>query len=411
MPRVPARQATGILIDRLGMDGFGASNSLATITNNGGTIWAGTSTNGGKTIHRGTAIDTVNAPNPVLIELKGANGDGRIFGDINISPDDAIEVTQGKTWFSGVVNGDANSNALVGSLEIANNGKFVLCQEGWTGNCGPGGWENTNWNPQDGVDGPSVVHVDTFTMTRGGTIGYQLTPKSGTGDYPQVFANTANLRGTLNPQFLAGFYANQTMYNDIVVAGTRNGTFDAVEDNSILLETQALYDGNTVDLKVTRTPFNKVAGLTRNQKAAGGGIEKVYSKLPGPGVDPSSTTPFAQLVANLFTVGSAGDYGQVLDQLAGSQYAQVLQSMLWSTRALNGAITDRMDCNMNVTNGMNVGPAVRTVKRGAQAVASRQNNCRPGAEFGAAGTTMTVTKTLQLLMRTNSESGAALITP
>ena len=206
------------------------------------------------------------------------------------------------------------------------------------------------------VDGPSVVHVDTFTMTRGGTIGYQLTPKSGTGDYPQVFANTANLRGTLNPQFLPGFYANQTMYNDIVVAGTRNGTFDAVEGNSILLETQALYDGNTVDLKVTRTPFNKVAGLTKNQKAAGGGIEKVYSKLPGPGVDPSSTTPFAQLVANLFTVGSAGDYGQVLDQLAGSQYAQVLQSMLWSTRALNGAITDRMDCHMNVTNGLNVGP-------------------------------------------------------
>ena len=73
-------------------------------------------------------------------------------------------------------------------------------------------------------------------------------------------------------------------------------------DNSLLLKTKAIYDGNNVDLKVTRTAFDQIKGLTKNQDSAAGGIENVYGKLPGPGVDPATTNPFAQLVANLFLI-------------------------------------------------------------------------------------------------------------
>ena len=100
---------------------------------------------------------------------------------------------------------------------------------------------------------------------------------------------------------------------------------------------------------MTRTAFGAVPGLTQNQSAAGGGIEAVYSKLPGPGVDPSTTNAFDQLVSKLFTIDNAADYATVLDQLAGAQYAQQLQSVIWSTRELNQTITDRMECLIDGT--------------------------------------------------------------
>ena len=75
-----------------------------------------------------------------------------------------------------------------------------------------------------------------------------------------------------------------------------------------------------------------------------------------PGVDPATTNPFAQLVANLFLISDKRDYAALLDQLSGSQFAQELQSVLWSLRPLNELITDRMDCGLNQSN---IGPVAR----------------------------------------------------
>jgi trimeric autotransporter adhesin len=204
--------------------------------------------------------------------------------------------------------------------------------------------------PQQGVDGPSRVFIDTFTI-EDGTIAYQLTPRTATGTYSQVFADTANLGGTLEAQYLPGFYGDKSFYDNIIEAGDRNGTtFDAVEDNSLLLKTQEIYQGDNVDLTVTRTPFDQIKGLSKNQDSAAGGIENIYGKLPGAGVDPATTNPFAQLVANLFLISDKQDYAALLDQLSGSQFAQELQSVLWSLRPLNESITDRMDCGLNHSN-------------------------------------------------------------
>ena len=322
--------------------GIGVVAADTTITNRGGTIWAGISTDGGSTIQRGLAIDTVNIAG--LIQLQGT---GHIYGDINIASGNTIEVTEGKTFFEGTING------ADGTLDIFDGGELVLCQEGWTAACDPKGWGDANWDPQQGVGGPSSVFIDTLTIESDGTIAYQLTPKTASGTYPQVFANTANLGGTLQAQFLPGFYANKSFYDNIIEAGDRNGAFDAVADNSLLLKTKAIDDGNNVDLKVTRTAFDQIKGLTKNQDSAAGGIENVHGKLPGPGVDPATTNPFAQLVANLFLISDKNDYAALLDQLSGSQFAQELQSVLWSLRPLNESITDRMDCGVNQSN---IGP-------------------------------------------------------
>ena len=334
----PNASATGIEV-----------GGLATIKNNGGTIWAGASTDGGATIHRGVAIDTGNL---ATLQFQGTHADGHIFGDIDIASG-AIEVTDGKTFFEGTINSPGNQ---IGSLDIFDGGKLVLCQESWTDSCDPNGWGNADWDPQQGVDGPSNVFIDTFTVQSDGTIAYQLTPRTATGTYPQVFANTANLGGTLEAQYLPGFYANKSFYDNIIEAGVRNGTFDTVEDNSLLLNTKVIYDGDNVDLSVKRTAFDQIKGLNRNQDSAAGAIENIYPKLPGSGVDPATTNPFAQLVANLFLINNKRDYSALLDQLSGAQFAQELQSVLWSLRPLNELITDRMDCGLNQSN---IGPVAR----------------------------------------------------
>ena len=324
--------------------GIGVIAAETTITNRDGTIWAGFSTNGGATIHRGVAIE--NASAGALIQLQGTEAGGHIYGDINIASGTTIETTQGKTWFEGTLNG------MEGALQIFGGGKLVLCQEGWISSCDPNAWD-TNWDPQEGTDEPSLVFVDTFRVHSDGAIVHQLTPRTAPGTYPQVFANTANLSGTLEANYLPGFYANEFHYQNVIEASSRIGSFARVEDNSLLLTTEAIYDGNNVDLSVKRTAFDKVSGLTENQSAVGGGIEHIYSKLPGTDVNPAATDSFAQMVARLFTIDNKQDYSAVLNQLTGAQYAQELQSVLWSLRPLNEAITDRMDCRLNHSN---VGP-------------------------------------------------------
>jgi trimeric autotransporter adhesin len=333
------------------------------IKNRAGTIWAGFSTDNGSTIHRGIAVD-ISLNETGLIQLQGAKSAGHIYGDINIASGNTIEVTDGKTFFEGTING------AEGTLDIFDDGKLVLCQEGWSDACDPNGWGDANWDPQKGGNGSSQVLIDTFTVQSDGTLAYQLTPNNTPGspgipgDYPQVFANTANLAGTLEAQFLPGFYANKTFYDNILQANVRNGTFDVVEDNSLFLKATAIYDGNSnVDLSVKRTPFNRIGGLTKNEKSAAGGIEHAFKKLPGPGVDPSTTNAFDQFVASLFTINNKKEFSTLLDQLTGAQFAQELQSVLWSLRPLNESITDRMDCSLNHSN---IGPVASGYGNGGQ---------------------------------------------
>src|SRR5665213_1470813 len=89
-------------------------------------------------------------------------------------------------------------------------------------------------------------------------------------------------------------------------------------------------------LNIHRVPFNAVAGLTINQRAAGSGIEAVYST--------SLTGAFGNLVTNLFTQNAAA-YPHVLDQLAGAEYADYLQSLQWSGSDFDRIISGRIDCS------------------------------------------------------------------
>jgi outer membrane autotransporter protein len=315
----PMAMATGIRID----GGEVTSTDLpliptplpvATVENHGD-IWAGISIDGGQTVLRGNAIMTENAPNPVSILLEN-DDPANIFGNIDIGPDDQIIVQNGHTKFDGIINPDL---VLEGNLTIRSDGKFSLL--------------NNN-----SVEGPSKVYVDGFDMGKRGTLQLHLTEDNSPGAYPTITGNVANLRGKLAAHYQTGvLFDDKVIYDNVIVAGTRNGEFEKVVDNSILLKTIAIYnDDQNVDLKVKRVAFDDVSGLTKNQKAAASGIEKVYDDLPSSG-------PFSNIVKDLFSLSGA-EYAAAMDQLAGAEYAQLMQSVLRSNGQINGTITDRMDC-------------------------------------------------------------------
>lgn len=301
--------------------------AVATIENHGD-IWAGISTDGGATVLRGNAINTENSWNAVTILLEN-DSPANIFGNIDISDDDQIIVQNGITNFDGVINPDM---MLEGSLTIGSKGTLVMLND----------------NDEEGA---SRAYVDTFTMGKKGKLQLNLTPDNSSGAYPTIAANTANLGGKLKANYEGTFYGNSIVYDNVIDAGTRNGKFKKVVDNSVLLETKALYDnGENVDLKVKRVGFGDVDGLTENQQAAGDGIEKVYGDLPNKG-------PFSGIVKDLFTLDAA-QYAAAMDQLAGAEYAQLMQSVLRSTGQLNASVTDRMDCSIN-TNVLETGADAR----------------------------------------------------
>lgn len=247
---------------------------------------------------------------------------GYLYGNLQIQKNDEIRVGPGVTVLDGIVNSDGG---LYGDLYVHDDAKLVLVQ-----------------NRDDGAAG---ANVDTFRMDDGGTLAVELSPDHGDGDYSQIHTKNAHLDGRFVGVFNAGFYKDLTVYSGLVTTtGTDvngiHGDFSTVEDNSALLVTSILKtnDNSSADLYVDRLGFDEVAGETKNMRHVGGAIENVY----GPGLN--RDTPFGNMVANLFTLNDE-DYLNFLNQLSGAEYANNLQSVLWSTRAIDRVITQRMECS------------------------------------------------------------------
>lgn len=315
------------------------SDAVAQIINDGGDIWAGYSTDGGETVQRGNAINTDEGPTlngdlayaeaPNAVEITLSNDEpANIWGNIDITDDDTITVVDGQTNFDGIINPDEE---LEGTLNIFTDGKLVFLNP----DVGMVGGES----PFDDA-GPSMAYVDVFSMNNKGTLAIEFSPDDSDGAYTMIAANEANLKGTFSAIYGNNLYGDKAYYDNVIEAGDRNGKFKELVDNSVLLKSRLIYDGDdNVDLKVKRQGFGDVSGLTKNQGAVGDGIEKVYDKVSGDG-------DFSELVQTLFTLDK-GAYKDALDQLSGAEYAQMMQSVLWSPGALNRSVTDRMDCGLN----------------------------------------------------------------
>ena len=223
---------------------------------------------------------------------------------------------------------------MVGSLSIANGGTLYLVDQPYR-------------NPS--YSGPAGANVETFSIASGGTLALQLPSNSNAAlaqaAYPVINAGTANLGGTLLLRMSTqnGLYGDRYVFEDVIDADTRNGTFASVVSStpSPLLQVAAVYDANAnVDLNITRVGFGDVPGLTVNQAATGGGIESVYAP-------DTLTGPFAGLLGTLFTL-DANAYPAALDQLSGDQYAGYLQGLRNYSLQTNTMLSDQLDCAISI---------------------------------------------------------------
>src|SRR5690606_17920600 len=111
-------------------------------------------------------------------------------------------------------------------------------------------------------------------------------------DYPQIFANAANIDGNLEIRANHGvpvLWDDSYTFENVIEADVLNGTFDdvIVANAGPLISAQAIYDAaDNVDINIERTPFDDgclAFGGTFNQCSTAGGIENVYSiGLTGP---------------------------------------------------------------------------------------------------------------------------------
>ncbi|MEX0922579.1 MAG: autotransporter domain-containing protein, partial [Rhodovibrionaceae bacterium] len=241
----------------------------------------------------------IDGPTPVY----RGNVDGLL--EINVHP--------GSAYFDGMVTD-------TGSLNILDDGRLIVSSE-------------------DAPNGPSQINVGEFNQSSMGTLAFEVSPNANSaGQIQTQGGGDANLAGTIEVVPLPGFYDPTTEYHNVIDAGTNggtvNGTFDTVQDTA-LLDLMAIYEADeTVDLTLTRLAFDSPDGLTRNQRAVGGGIENAYE----PGI---AGTEYGDMIASLFLL-DLEEYRERLDQLGGAEYAQGLQSLIQSQRMFRNSIFDHL---------------------------------------------------------------------
>jgi hypothetical protein len=305
--------------------------------NNSGDIIVRQSTDGGETWHRGLAINV--AGNPERGVLSAANrsvvnllGGGKIYGDIALRAqgDDVINVSDGETAFDGIINpvflpgsglteADLDSGlAGVGTLNILKGGSLFLRDR------------RLDADFADMYDGPSYAFVGTLNVAKGGTLIYELQPAAGgaqaVGGYSQLFAGTANLGGTLVADVTTanGLFADSYSWDNLIDANVLTGKFDSCTlagpyAHALLLSLTCSYDSNAnLDLKLTRTQFDQVAGLNGNGVAVATGLDGYY--------DVGLTGGAQTMFANLFMITDPAFYTIALNELSGSAYADYLNS-------------------------------------------------------------------------------------
>jgi uncharacterized protein with beta-barrel porin domain len=308
------------------------------LVNDSAMIWAGTSEDGGTTIVRDTAIDTRGIESDIHQRWKGTEHWGRIFGDVNIKPNETITVSDGLTKLNGIVNFDEE---FWGHMTIKSGGTLFLAM----------------WDPIGGPQEASQVNVETFTQEATGSLWFEINAPPDATPVPagppdsfisQINADHADIDGevlirVVQPQL----FPNTSRYEDVLTANTGTGTWAEENSWTPLLNLTVDYDdwddaggGGEIHFDVDRVAFNAAVlpgGYTKNKLAVAGGIENAYAHtLAG-----NHAADYELLIGTLFTLNAA-EYRRALNQLHGSIYAQGLWSVTNSLDLFKRAENARM---------------------------------------------------------------------
>ena len=141
------------------------------------------------------------------------------------------------------------------------------------------------------------------------------------------------------------------VYDNVMTSTGRTGTFDnsaSITTSSIFFEGEAVYDGNNVDISITRLALDEAleaAGATesQNQNTVASVLEEIYmgGEYGGEGSD------FDTLLESLFGGDLTPDEVQdIFDNLGGAEHAQLQASTLGLSTILNTFMSDRLDSTL-----------------------------------------------------------------
>jgi len=333
-----------------------SGDHVFTFTNDGGDLVVRQSQDGGKSWKHGMAIDVISAPNASVINFVG---NGSIYGNIAIQTGDELNVKDGKSYFDGTINptfvplGGVSGVDLdtglhgVGTLNIKEGGNLILADPRLSGRAAT-------------YDGPAYAFVDTLNLASNGALTFELEPGAGgvqvAGSYGQMFADTANVDGTLEVLLAPkdGLFADSYSWQNVIDGNALNGKFDScmlggAYAGSLLLTFKCSYDNAAnVDLTLTRAAFDSVSALNRNGRAVASAIETLYDEGGGEGdaILAAGTGDAARMIGDLFLINDAADYNIALNEVSGSAYANYLQSFGSLGVHYNDLLDHSTDCEV-----------------------------------------------------------------
>ncbi|MFN3581177.1 MAG: autotransporter domain-containing protein [Pseudomonas sp.] len=233
-------------------------------------------------------------------------GDGSLFsGAVNVSPGNLVV----NSTLNGVVTvnnmGTLSGNGSVGSLNVNNGGTVA-----------PGNSIGTLNVLGDVAFAPGSVYVVEV---------------NGAGDSDRIQATgTATLNGGTVQVTPFPDFALDTPYSILVADGGLIGpgfTEATLEDAGLFVAPQLSYDGNTVFLVIEQSADFADVALTRNQRAAAGGIQSVGA---GP------------LYSAIAVMGDPAEARRAFDAISGEVHASLATAMLEDSRIPREAALRRL---------------------------------------------------------------------
>ena len=158
---------------------------------------------------------------------------------------------------------------------------------------------------------------------------YQVEANAASQADKVVATGTATINGgTVQVLAGAGNYAPATTYTILTANGGRSGSFSSVTSNFAFLNPSLTYDPNNVYLTLTRNSIDFAAiGGTRNQRAAGGGVE---------------TLGWGHPIYNAVLQLDASPARAAFDAVSGEIHASAKTALIEDSRFVRNAAIDRI---------------------------------------------------------------------
>ncbi|MFZ5782775.1 MAG: autotransporter domain-containing protein [Pseudomonadota bacterium] len=294
----------------------GLTNSGTLIVGTGGTgiaaLSAGTAiANSGTIATCGIGIDASGGSATSVTNSGSIAGNGCAATGVNLGPGTALAnsgtIAATVALGSGTGGGASivNTGAIDGALAIGGTGGNTLVNSGTIGISAPL------------AAGGGVAHVvdGTFAQTGSGMLTLRALPTSGAGNYDTLAVRstvagtgTANLAGTLQAALQPGLYALSTTYAGVLTFAASTGSFSGVVEPYTFLDASLVYHPTSIDLVVTRRPFNQVTGGGANAQAVGNVLEANYS--------PNLTGLLAQFYMTLLQATASNTLSQLSGEAA-----------------------------------------------------------------------------------------------